>query len=549
MQEDTIGNDGTTTYPVSTIYTPIFGLPSEILLEIVRVGLCEQLHEKKSSRPPAATSYPQVLFPSETPFQLLISHVCQRWRAVALHTPLLWTRIDIGAHALPFLEACLTRSYPCLLDIYIHADDVDRPHRPVLQLKPSLALVLPEISRWRRLVVTARFFSSVLHIHLALRHKSAPALEHLALCLGDPFGLEELWRDPEDAYLEILGGGAPRLKEVNLWGVSLHYCHPPLDGVTLTTLALTTPFDSEAALPLSYAKLRQVLASASSLTRLALHGRVLFHHQPSSMSSVRHAPRRPLEPVIVPSLRVLEISAPADTSSAAQCDYLLELCASIKSPVLTSLSLNFLGRVQAPPFLQSLRIHSPTSPDTPLLRKRRRRATGSSVSMPIMPNSGRQGSSPSTASTTRRARRGSVVADVGVSPPLSLPTPTPTTMPMMPMMPMPMAVAAVAPTAWLPRAEGPFPGLDLAHVAEVLVARAMAALHPAWSALRTIDAHEVDEYRLFRVLGAPIGGGDQLGEGEQDGEGCERGVREVVISNWQQPVDRGSWVDEQLGRG
>ena len=131
----------------------------------------------------------------------------------------------------------------------------------------SFDLIVPEIHRLRRLVIDARFFSSVLLVYMMLHLQYAPRLEHFSMSLSDPFGLEESWREPENTFLDILAGGAPMLSSFHLWGISLHYCHPPLRF--LKRLFLTTPFDSETSLPISNVKLRNILGLRGCISKIS----------------------------------------------------------------------------------------------------------------------------------------------------------------------------------------------------------------------------------------------------------------------------------------
>ncbi|KAJ8474960.1 hypothetical protein ONZ45_g3783 [Pleurotus djamor] len=408
------------------------------------------------------------------PAPLVLSQVSRRWRYLTLTSPILWTRLDISHHSLPLLKLSIARSKPCLLDVVVRVDDPDSPHRHML--RQAFDLIVPEIHRLRRLVIDARFFSSVLLVYMMLHLQYAPRLEHFSMSLSDPFGLEESWREPENTFLDILAGGAPMLSSFHLWGISLHYCHPPLRF--LKRLFLTTPFDSETSLPISNVKLRNILGSLSRLESLGLHGRIL---------SLPLTPNDHENPISLPQLSVLDISAPSDESGVTQCDYIKSICSTISAPNLHHLWVNFLGTVYSPPFLQSIRVESPD--DLPILSEAHDRS--------------------------EPRKHFSVDVSLGeVSPP--------------------------------PTAHPFLPSFDPAQLEDILLSRTMIAIHKDWSELRLIEATGVDEYRLFRILGmSDILGNHRTKTAERDAK-CGNSVRSITICNSGLPLDKQGWVREQV---
>ncbi|KAF8633212.1 hypothetical protein AX15_001448 [Amanita polypyramis BW_CC] len=122
--------------------------------------------------------YTRARWRSTLPFALVASHVCARWRDVALHQPHFWNTIDINIRGLGHrravtlhrLQTYLTRSQPFPLDVFISCDTSDE----------ALDLLLPHASRWRQLcLVTASPVTQ--YIQHALHRLTVPTLEYLSL--------------------------------------------------------------------------------------------------------------------------------------------------------------------------------------------------------------------------------------------------------------------------------------------------------------------------------------------------------------------------------
>lgn len=104
--------------------TPVNALPNELLSYIFTLGSGaeeqggnddvddEEEEEESSAR--------------RLPFKVLVSHVCRRWRVVAIETSMLWTFLDF-AEGPPFDKSrtWLERSKGCLLDIELDCTTVD----------------------------------------------------------------------------------------------------------------------------------------------------------------------------------------------------------------------------------------------------------------------------------------------------------------------------------------------------------------------------------------------------------------------------------------
>ncbi|KAF4604358.1 hypothetical protein EYR40_001537 [Pleurotus pulmonarius] len=231
------------------------------------------------------------------------------------------------------IRTCIARAGSNPLDIRVVLDDYSRPR--CHSIKEGLDLIIPEIERWRSFSVEAKYFGSMMTVYMAIRHQYAPMLRHISMSLDDPYGVEGLWYQSEHSYFGILGGGAPMLESLELCGISLHYCHPPLES--LKQLSLDAPCDSEAGLPLSYSKLRDVLETAAGLEELSLHGRVVCHQESRT--------REKTDAVKLSKLRRLDISAPNGEAADDQCEYIESICDIVDAPMLKTLSTSFLGKM------------------------------------------------------------------------------------------------------------------------------------------------------------------------------------------------------------
>lgn len=178
----------------------------------------------------------------------VISHVCGRWRKVALSLPALWARIHISStrERLEMTELFIERSQTQPLDILVHLnkfvihdhselgesdseadddlDDEETRADPYEILKNQMDLVSVTLSRWRKLAIydaTPHLYSKVLgYLEIA----AAPTLETLGVqCHEDGNeGFEE--STDFSAVLEFFHGGAPKLREIAVRGLS---CYAP----------------------------------------------------------------------------------------------------------------------------------------------------------------------------------------------------------------------------------------------------------------------------------------------------------------------------------
>ncbi|KAM5535041.1 hypothetical protein V8D89_011269 [Ganoderma adspersum] len=179
------------------------------------------------------------------PFNVLVSHVSRRWRAVALDSSLLWTHIHFKGsppweRALIYLNrastAPLSISVDRTLDEEDHgseseydSEDEDEPkdNDPDLAIITEIMdIVVAHIIHIQALEIMVSFYP---HMHRVLvklgATPAAPLLEVLQLYHyedtdeHDGFKLAEL----RDQPFVLFSGHAPRLTHVALWGVHLNW--------------------------------------------------------------------------------------------------------------------------------------------------------------------------------------------------------------------------------------------------------------------------------------------------------------------------------------
>ncbi|KAG0700449.1 hypothetical protein DFH29DRAFT_623394 [Suillus ampliporus] len=209
-------------------------------------------------------------FEAAPPFEVLISHVCQHWRTVALNTPSLWTKIDVSAlESPPFerVQILLERSKSLPIDIHIDCeppddddDDDDDEEEDYSGSEDSelgqsprsmsfsdldnlMSLLVPHISRWGSIEVAVACYKHMFIFLSAVSDPSiagAPQLEALQLYHHEDAESITAFAHPDLVqHFKLFGGVAPRLKSVALWGVHVDWCQEWLScGSNLLDLEL-----------------------------------------------------------------------------------------------------------------------------------------------------------------------------------------------------------------------------------------------------------------------------------------------------------------------
>jgi hypothetical protein len=191
------------------------------------------------------------------PFAVLVSHVSSTWRNVAIQDPFLWTEIGfIYSRPWDFYLMYVNRSKSCSLDIHFICDVERAP-----DFDPSIL----QLHRCRHLEISSRWYRSAFHIFRNLENEIAPHLLSLIIHMG--YAKDEFDSFSHKHY-ELFRSAAPLLSSVEMLGISLHSCQPPLGALTMLDM---TVWDSTPAL--SCDELLEVFAAmAPTLTDLRLEG-------------------------------------------------------------------------------------------------------------------------------------------------------------------------------------------------------------------------------------------------------------------------------------
>ncbi|KAI0300301.1 hypothetical protein BC826DRAFT_889194, partial [Russula brevipes] len=188
------------------------------------------------------------------PFKVLVSHVCRRWRMVAIETSTLWTHLDF-AEGPPFDKSrtWIERSKECPLDIELDctvdgdmdsnesddqadsssSDDLVAPedHSPLsglvspVDLPVVRDLILPHAARWRIFELSVNDFQIMYGILSTLASiPEAPQLQALQLYHYDDKDDDDHFSPPHlKQPFAPFCGRAPNLTQVALWGVHVDW--------------------------------------------------------------------------------------------------------------------------------------------------------------------------------------------------------------------------------------------------------------------------------------------------------------------------------------
>ena len=179
------------------------------------------------------------------PFQVLVSHVCRRWRSVALDNHRFWTTLTFCRHPrLAQAKEYISRSsgLPLTIELDCSTDDDDddeddedlddisdftedaKDALSLEELEQVLDLLEPVVSHWGKFVFHASRYNSV-HALLCRLHQfpAAPCLESFQVHINDSWD-ESIFIPLENKipYLPF-HGQAPNLREVVFWGIHIDW--------------------------------------------------------------------------------------------------------------------------------------------------------------------------------------------------------------------------------------------------------------------------------------------------------------------------------------
>jgi hypothetical protein len=144
---------------------------------------------------------------------------------------------------------------------------MDRPTQ-INFVDAMFQIIIPHAGRWRSIQARCYSYWSLSNLLNGLHLTTAPRLNHLQITLHS--GVNRTTLQGEGRRLsKIFTGGAPSLKFVQLKGIGLPHCLPPV--AALTTLRIhSVPITMSP----RYESLHVLFGGLSSLTHLVLHGDV-----------------------------------------------------------------------------------------------------------------------------------------------------------------------------------------------------------------------------------------------------------------------------------
>jgi len=322
----------------------------------------------------------------DIPFQVLVSHICKRWREVALDSHILWTTLDFETR--PRLERArmyIARSGGLPLNIHIdctfpeNVDEEDHPDHPLYhenktlreksihealiaehgedytavvdemydgddedtevsflsqqELGQILDLIEPKVSQWGAFEFHASTYGYI-HLLISRLHAlpSAPLLETFEVYhIEDCDDYEVFNGDDKTSFLPF-HGDAPLLKDVKFWGVHIDW-DAALPSFLRGLHVFELSFHTKDVRP-SYKTFRQIINNSPDLHTLglSLSGPALGNDVPYDTDIEDGG--WGLTPLTILSLRKLALQF-------HDLKYALALVKHLDVPNVTSLLLNF----------------------------------------------------------------------------------------------------------------------------------------------------------------------------------------------------------------
>ena len=212
----------------------------------------------------------------------VITHVCSRWRQIALADGSLWSRVvltyPLSPHHLSYTIFWLQRSASAPIDIFLDLRDPswdwneDSHNFRWQEMEPIMRVFLPHVRRWRRFELLTDTWAPIFTFLWYTRHvKSAPILETVSLsrcnlyfaARGQVFRPISL-RQP----IQFFGEAAlEQLTSVSLVGVHINWKQPSLRNLT----NLELKFHASDVMP-NTQQFAGIFEACPSLVYLALFG-------------------------------------------------------------------------------------------------------------------------------------------------------------------------------------------------------------------------------------------------------------------------------------
>jgi hypothetical protein len=233
---------------------PLFRLPDEILVEIVKHGIQTDADDGSSS------------------FEKTMSHVSMRWRTVVISHPSLWTRVSVCPNRPPsFLQTLIHRSADMPIDIDIYPWPIQPTRAAPHSLLVRLNLILRSAKRWRSLTIRCGRMEQMFNFVLLyfLRYGTyLPALE----CVT--FRGWEMQAMPWSRALFFDERCTPSLSTLRVDNMKIHTMSLNSWTSTITTLVLTRDIGAEMTM-MTFRDFILVPSSFPSLASLVIYGLVV----------------------------------------------------------------------------------------------------------------------------------------------------------------------------------------------------------------------------------------------------------------------------------
>ncbi|TFK52230.1 hypothetical protein OE88DRAFT_1657369 [Heliocybe sulcata] len=328
----------------------VHGLPAELLSQIFKYGHKDDAQVKDNG----------MTLKSGPDFEVLVSHVCQRWREVAIQCPVLWTRLlfRLVSH-LDRGQLYLERSKTQVVDILVDTATEDRHIHGITlytnEFNPIFDLLVPHIHRWRSFVLKVRSIECKDGARARLSTCGpAPSLETLELYHYQDWGNgQNLYMSTSRRPVLIFDAVLPKIRNISLIGVNLVWDECPFFS-NLKSLEFALHIESVRP---TYPQWEHMLRASPELEKLALHYSgpqvnsawsqeliVLERLQDLALTYLDSDYLcRLLRPLRMPNLRILRLDNEEDQSS------FIEYICDPSSNILTPLQSLCISALECPP--------------------------------------------------------------------------------------------------------------------------------------------------------------------------------------------------------
>lgn len=208
----------------------------------------------------------------DTFFPLTFSHVCGRWRADAIRTPVLWTNLTFNneSNKLPEQQAeWIARSKQALLNISIRTGKLFGNQSKAASLEKmgrDMNLIRPHVHRWKTLYIANwRPAPKLLRIISdQLRYTTAPNLESIVVINSLMYTRTSIGRT-KYAQFKL---GTPSLRNITLTDLPVRLSNTLLTGLRKWSISEDN-FDADATK--AVAQLRDLLVRSPDLVEFVVH--------------------------------------------------------------------------------------------------------------------------------------------------------------------------------------------------------------------------------------------------------------------------------------